>query len=173
MEYLIQILSIVLPAGLVIYGMFIIAVSFLKKEKEMKWLDIKTKNTELLLPLRLQAGERLCLLMERISPNNLVRRINEPGFTAGELHSRLVEEVRNEFNHNLSQQVYFSDDTWESVRTAIEQTLSLINRSYQQVDGNEKSLELAKKIFQFALEQEKDIIGLALKRIKDEIRVYY
>lgn len=173
MEYLIQILSIVLPAGLVIYGMFIIAVSFLKKEKEMKWLDLKTKNTELLLPLRLQAGERLCLLMERISPNNLVRRINEPGFTAGELHSRLVEEVRNEFNHNLSQQVYFSDDTWESVRTAVEQTLSLINRSYQQVDGNEKSLELAKKIFQFALEQEKDIIALALKRIKDEIRVYY
>ncbi|SEJ39240.1 hypothetical protein SAMN05192553_103642 [Cyclobacterium xiamenense] len=173
MEYLIQLLSIVLPAGLVIYGMFIITVSFLKKEKEMKWVDIKTKNTELLLPLRLQAAERLCLLMERISPNNLIRRINEPGFTAGELHSRLVEEIRNEFNHNLSQQVYFSDETWESVRTAVEQTLSLINRSYQQVDGNEKSLDLAKTIFQLSLEQEKDIVVLALKRIKDEVRIYY
>ncbi|WP_154859151.1 DUF7935 family protein [Cyclobacterium xiamenense] len=173
MEYLIQLLSIVLPAGLVIYGMFIITVSFLKKEKEMKWVDIKTKNTELLLPLRLQAAERLCLLMERISPNNLIRRINEPGFTAGELHSRLVEEIRNEFNHNLSQQVYFSDETWESVRTAVEQTLSLINRSYQQVDGNEKSLDLAKTIFQLSLEQEQDIVVLALKRIKDEVRIYY
>ena len=173
MEYLIQLLSIVLPAGLVIYGMFIITVSFLKKEKEMKWVDIKTKNTELLLPLRLQAAERLCLLLERISPNNLIRRINEPGFTAGELHSRLVEEIRNEFNHNLSQQVYFSDETWESVRTAVEQILSLINRSYQQVDGNEKSLDLAKTIFQLSLEQEQDIVVLALKRIKDEVRIYY
>lgn len=173
MEYLIELLKIVLPAGLVIYGMFIITVSFLKKEKEMKWVDIKTKNTELLLPLRLQAGERLCLLLERISPNNLIRRVNQPGFTAGELHGRLIEEIRNEFNHNLSQQVYFTDDTWESVRTAVEQTISLVNRSYQEVTGDEKSLELAKKIFQAALAQEKDIIGQALRNIKDEIRMYF
>ncbi|SHN18246.1 hypothetical protein SAMN04488057_109143 [Cyclobacterium lianum] len=173
MEYLIELLKIVLPAGLVIYGMFIITVSFLKKEKEMKWVDIRTKNTELLLPLRLQAGERLCLLLERISPNNLIRRVNEPGLTAGELHGRLTEEIRNEFNHNLSQQVYFSDDTWETVRTAVEQTISLVNRSSQEVSGDEKSLELAKKIFQAALAQEKDIIGHALKKIKDEIRMYF
>jgi hypothetical protein len=173
MEYLTQLLSIVLPAGLVIYGMFIITVSFLKKEKEMKWVDIKTKNTELLVPLRLQAAERLCLLLERISPNNLIRRINEPGFTSGELHSRLIEEIRNEFNHNLSQQVYFSDDTWAAVRSSVEQTLSLINQSYQQVDGNERSLDLAKKIFQLSLEQEQDIVVLALKKIKDEVRIYF
>ena len=66
MDYLFELLKIIIPAGLVIYGMFIITVSFLKKEKEMKWLDIKSKNSEQIIPLRIQAGERLCLLLERI-----------------------------------------------------------------------------------------------------------
>ena len=173
MDYLFELLKSIVPAGLVIYGMFIITVSFLKKEKELKWLDMKSKNSEQIVPLRIQAGERLCLLMERISPNNLIRRINEPGLLAGELHSILIQEIRNEFNHNLSQQVYFSDDTWEKVRSAVEQTISLINKAYQQVDGNEKSIDLSKKIFQLALETDQDSIGLALRKIKDEIRVYY
>lgn len=173
MEYIIELLKIILPAGLAIYGMYIIAVSFLKKDREMKWMDVKTKNTELVLPIRLQAGERLCLLLERIMPSNLVRRVNDPSYTAGELHSRLVSEVRNEFNHNLSQQVYFSDETWENVRNAVEQVISLINRAYQEVDANAKSIVLAKKIFQLSLQQESDGVSTALKGIKAEIRVYF
>ena len=173
MEYLIELLKIILPAGLVIYGMFIITVSFLKKEKEMKWVDIKSKNTEVVLPIRLQAGERLCLLLERIMPNNLVRRVNQPEYSAGELHGLLISEVRNEFNHNLSQQVYFTDETWENIRSAVEQVISLINRSYQEVDANARSIDLAKTIFQHALEQDRDIVALALKNVKSELRMYF
>ncbi|MDO6438293.1 hypothetical protein Q4534_12785 [Cyclobacterium sp. 1_MG-2023] len=173
MDYLFELLKIIVPAGLAIYGMFIITVSFLKKEREIKWLDIKSKNSEQIIPLRIQAAERLCLLMERISPNNLVRRVNGPEMHSGELHSLLIQEIRSEFNHNLSQQVYFTDDTWETLRSAVEQTISLINNAYQQVGGEERSIELSKKIFQLAMEVEQDSIGVALRKIKDEIRVYY
>ncbi|EPR68723.1 DUF7935 family protein [Cyclobacterium qasimii] len=173
MDYLFELLKIIIPAGLVIYGMFIITVSFLKKEKEMKWLDIKSKNSEQVIPLRIQAGERLCLLLERISPNNLIRRINGPDMLSGELHSLLIQEIRSEFNHNLSQQLYFTDDSWETLRSAVEQTISLINNAYQQVGGEERSIELSKKIFQLAMELEQDSIGIALRKIKDEIRIYY
>lgn len=173
MEYLVELLKIILPAGLVIYGMFIITVSFLKKEKEMKWVEIKSKNTDVVMPIRLQSGERLCLLLERIMPNNLVRRVNQPEYSAGELHGLLINEVRNEFNHNLSQQVYFTDETWENIRSAVEQVISLINRSYQEVDANARSIELAKTIFQNALEQDRDIVALALKNVKSELRMYF
>ncbi|MEX2512470.1 MAG: hypothetical protein WD398_06160 [Cyclobacteriaceae bacterium] len=173
MEFLIELLKLTVPAGLAIYGMFIIAVSFLKKEKEMKWLEIKTRNTEVVLPIRLQAGERLCLLLERIMPNNLVRRVNQPEFSAGELHGILISEVRNEFNHNLSQQVYFTDETWENIRNAVEQVISLINRAYQQTEGNAKSIELTRKIFQMSLEQEQDVVAIALRSIKSELRMYF
>ncbi|WP_339923565.1 hypothetical protein [uncultured Cyclobacterium sp.] len=173
MDYLFELLKIIIPAGLVIYGMFIITVSFLKKEREMKWLDIKSKNSEQVIPLRIQAGERLCLLLERISPNNLIRRINGPEMLSGELHGLLIQEIRSEFNHNLSQQIYFTDDSWETLRSAVEQTISLINNAYQQVGGEERSLELSKKIFQLAMELEQDSIAIALRKIKDEIRIYY
>ncbi|WP_114747713.1 DUF7935 family protein [Pleomorphovibrio marinus] len=173
MEYLTNLLMVVLPAGLAIYGMYIIAVSFLKKEREFKLVELKTKNTDVILPVRLQAGERLCLFLERITPNNLLRRVNQPEFTSAELHARLIGEVREEFNHNLSQQVYFSDETWESVRNATEQVLTLVNRAYQEVHNESKGLELAKKVFQLSMEQTVDTIADARKQVKSEIRVYF
>lgn len=173
MEYFIDLLKIVLPAALVIYGMYIIAVSFLKKERDLKLVEIKTKNTELVLPIRLQAGERLCLLLERISPNNLIRRVNDPNYSAAELHSRLLSEVREEFNHNLSQQVYFTDETWNSVRNAVEQVITTINRSYQDINKEAKGIELSRRVFQLSLEQPNDTIASAIKNIKSEIRIYF
>ncbi|MEX0883008.1 MAG: hypothetical protein WDZ72_05985, partial [Cyclobacteriaceae bacterium] len=92
---------------------------------------------------------------------------------AGELHGLLISEVRNEFNHNLSQQVYFTDETWENIRNAVEQVISLINRAYQQTEGNAKSIELTRKIFQISLEQEHDTVSLALRSIKSELRMYF
>jgi len=173
MEVIVEILKIVLPAGLVIYGMYIIVVSFLKNERDSKLIALKTKNTETILPIRLQAGERLCLLLERVRPNNLIRRVNTGNYTAQELHRLLVEEVRDEFNHNLSQQVYFSDETWDSVQNAIEQVITLINRAKQDLGEGAVGMDLNKRIFQLFLDGQSDSVSLALKKVKSEIRIYF
>lgn len=173
MEFIADLLKIILPAGLVIYGMYLTIMSFLKKEREKMVVELKTQNTQTILPIRLQAGERLCLLLERITPNNLVRRVNSPEFTARELYSQLLHEVREEFNHNLSQQVYFSDETWESVRRAVESVITLINTGMQEMGSESRGIELAKKIFQLSLDQKNDAIQYALKNVKDEIRVFF
>ncbi len=173
MEYLIELLKIVLPAGLVVYGMYLTVISFLSKDRQMKLVELKTKNTETIIPVRLQAGERLCLLLERITPNNLVRRVNDSSYSAGELHHLLLSEVREEFNHNLSQQVYFSEDTWESVRKAVEDVLTIINRAAQDTDREARSIDLAKKIFQLSLDQKNDSIRQALNEVKSEISIYF
>nr|MBI1229895.1 hypothetical protein [Cytophagales bacterium] len=173
MAYFIDLLKIILPAGVAIYGMYIITVSFLKKEWKHKQLDLKTKNTEIILPLRIQAGERLCLLLERIAPNNLVRRINQGGMSAAELHIQLIAEVREEFNHNLSQQIYFTDETWESIQRAVEQVITLINRAYQDLPKEAIGLDLAKRIFQLSMELHNDALAEARGKVKSEIRVYF
>jgi len=173
MEAVVDILKIVLPAGLVIYGMYILVVSFLKKERDSMLIALKTKNTETILPIRLQAGERLCLLLERVRPNNLIRRVNTGNYTARELHRLLIEEVREEFNHNLSQQVYFSDETWDSVQNAIEQVITLINRALQDLGEEAVGMDLNKRIFQLFLEGQSDGISSALKKVKAEIRIYF
>jgi len=173
MEYFVELLKIVLPAGLVIYGMYIITVSFLKKDREGKLIELKTKNTDTVLPIRLQAGERICLLLERITPNNLVRRVNDGSYSARELHQVLLSEVREEFNHNLSQQLYFSDETWESVKKAVEDIITMINRASQDLNQEARGIELAKRIFQLSLEQRMDSVTRALKMVKSEIRIYF
>lgn len=173
MAYLADLLKIVLPAGLVIYGMYLTIMSFLQKEREKMLLDLKTQNTQTILPVRLQAGERLCLLLERITPNNLVRRINNPEYSAREFYSQLLHEVREEFNHNLSQQVYFTDETWESVRRAVESVVTIINTAMQDMPEEARSLELAKRVFQLTLDQKNDAIQQALKSVKSEIRIFF
>ncbi|GGZ40696.1 hypothetical protein GCM10007049_37480 [Echinicola pacifica] len=152
--------------------MYLVIISFIRKEREDRLIDFKTQNTKVVIPLKLQAGERLCLLLERISPNNLVRRLNDPTYTAGELHGLLLQEVRNEFNHNFSQQLYFSDETWESIRNAVEEVISLINSAMQDVSVDDKSVVLAKKVFQLSLGRKNDGISFALTKVKDEIRFY-
>lgn len=173
MEYLADLLKIVLPAGLVIYGMYLTIMSFLKKEREKMIIDLKTQNTQTVLPIRLQAGERLCLFLERITLNNLIRRVNNPEYSARELYSQLLLEVREEFNHNLSQQVYFSDETWEGVRRAMESVVTIVNTAMQDMNENARGIDLAKRIFQITLEQKNDAIQMALKEVKSEIRIYF
>lgn len=173
MDFVADLLKIVLPAGLVIYGMYLTVVSFLSKEREKLLIDLKTQNTQTVLPIRLQASERLCLLLERITPNNLVRRVNQGEFSARDLHTQLLIEVREEFNHNLSQQVYFTDETWESVKRAVESVVTLVNSSFQDMNDEARGIDLAKRIFQRSLDQRNDSIQIALTEVKSEIRIYF
>lgn len=173
MEYFLDLLKIILPAGAVLYGMYLVVLSFLSKEREKLLVDLKTQNTQTILPIRLQAAERLCLLLERVSPNNLVRRSNPSQFTAAELHPMLLAEVREEFNHNLSQQVYFSEETWEAVRRAIEEVVTIINLSRQALEADASGMDLAKAIFGISLERKNDLISQALKEVKSEVQLYF
>ena len=136
-------------------------------------VELKTQNSQTILPIRLQAAERLCLLLERITPNNLVRRANPGIYTAGELHSHLLEEIREEFNHNFSQQVYFSEETWEAVKRAIEEVTTMINSSRQMLEAEASGIDLAKAIFAQSLEKKNDAIAYALKQIKSEVSLYF
>lgn len=173
MEYLADLLKIVLPAGLVIYGMYLTIMSFMKKDREKILVDLKTQNSKTVLPVRLQAGERLCLLLERITPNNMIRRVNNPEYSARDLYTQLLNEVREEFNHNLSQQVYFSDETWEKVRRAVESVITLVNTAMQDMHEDSRGIDLAKRVFQHSLDQKSDAIQVALKSVKSEIRIFF
>jgi hypothetical protein len=170
MDQIFELLKILLPAALVLYGMYLMVQNFMRKELEKKLMDIKMKNTELILPIRLQAYERMCLFLERITPANLIRRLNDSSFNTKDLQVILLKEIREEFNHNLSQQLYMSEDAWNQVKNAMEDVIALINMSVDQVDPESKSMELAKKILENNMNRAYDAIANALVFVKDEIR---
>ena len=173
MDALIEFGKILLPAGAVLYAMYLVVKSFLTKELEKKLIDIKIKNADIVLPVRLQAYERVCLFLERISPNNLVVRLNNASMSAPQFHQVLITEIRQEFNHNLSQQVYLSDRSWEMVKNAKEDVISAVNIAAEKLGEDDKSVDLAKKIFELMMEKNNDPIAIALKEIKDEIRTSF
>ncbi|TAH27745.1 MAG: hypothetical protein EAZ07_00700 [Cytophagales bacterium] len=173
METLLDLLKIILPAALVLYGMYVTINSFLAKEFEKRVVELKLKNTDIILPIRLQAYERMCLFLERISPHNLVIRINEPGIDVSQFHQKLLTEIRNEYNHNLSQQVYMTDNSWNLIKKAMEDVMSIINSAALDVPKDARSIELAKMVFENLMQRNQDPISPALKFIKEEIRVVF
>ena len=173
MDVLADLLKITIPAAVLLYGMYMIVSVFLNKEMEKNQIQLKMRHSELILPIRLQAYERICLFLERIALNNLVMRVNNPAYSAREFQQKLLSEIRDEFNHNLSQQVYMSDKAWEMVKGAKEQLYTIINTAAQNTNQDGKSLDLAKQIFELMITQEEEPVNQALKFVKEEIRVIF
>ncbi|NBB19985.1 hypothetical protein GVN20_11535 [Runella sp. CRIBMP] len=170
MEIVTDLLKIVLPAALVLYAVYLTVTAFLKKQFVEKQLENRSKKLEITLPIRLQAYERMCLFLERISPNNLIVRLNGSATQAIEFQQILMHEVREEFNHNLSQQVYMSHEAWEKIRGAQQEVITLINQAASEVAPDAPPLDLAKKIFEKIIQENRNPTASALKFVKEEIQ---
>lgn len=173
MEIVIEFGKLLIPALLVLYAMYLTIKSVLEKEVTRREVDLKIKNYETILPLRLQAYERLALLLERISPNNIFVRLSNPGFSAKEFQRLIVKEIRDEFNHNLSQQVYVSEECWSLVNKAVEDTIALINQAGSNLGDDAKAMDLTKVLFGQILEDKVDSINVALSQLKQEVSQFY
>jgi hypothetical protein len=168
-DYIFDLLKVILPAALVLYGMYSLVNTYLTKEYQKRILELRMKNSEVVLPIRLQAYERVCLLLERISPSNLLVRVSSAGQTAADYQRILLTEIREEFNHNLSQQMYMSDQSWQMVKRAKEEVVTLINRVFHELPENAKGTDLAKRVLENVLATEKEPTGQAISFIKQEI----
>lgn len=162
--------KLLIPASLVLYAVYLMVRSFVQKEIDMKKLEVRSRAIETILPNRLQAYERMCLFLERISPPNLLLRLNNPGYSAREFHKILLDEIRNEYNHNVAQQIYMSEEVWNMIRNAKEDLTILINEASSQMEAESTSLDLSRKIFELSLEKKVEPINHALSELKKEIQ---
>jgi hypothetical protein len=170
MENIYDLLKMTLPAGLVLVGMYLTAQNFLQKEFERRLAEIKLKNTESITAIRLQAYERMCLFLERIMPDNLLIRLQPTNFTSEELQQIILHEIRNEFSHNFSQQVYMSNEAWNMIKNAREEIITLINNSMVQVHPQSNGLELAKQILENIRTYDLNPCVSAIVFLKEELK---
>ena len=170
MDAFIELIKIVIPASIVLYAVYLIVRSFISKELELRKLEVRSRSIETILPARLQAYERMTLFLERISPQNMLIRLNNPTYTAKDFQKILLDEMRNEYNHNASQQVYMSEDLWNKIKNAKEDLTILVNEAASHMTEGATSIDLAKKIFELTLDKKVDPIGLAMTELKQEIQ---
>jgi len=168
MEEVLSFVKIIVPAALVLYASYLTLNTFLKGQLEQKALAKQAEKQQITLPLRLQAYERMAMFLERISPENLVIRVNQGDLSAQALQQLLLSEIRNEYNHNLSQQVYISHNLWQAILRAKEETNAVINESAGSLEENASSIDLARLLFSHLGQQAEDPIAIALQLLKEE-----
>lgn len=169
-QLIIQTLLFIIPAAVVLAASYIVMKKFFENEERKRFYELRMNNHRLTLPIRLQAYERLSLLMERISLNNLILRVKKTGMTASDLQVALLAEIRAEFDHNLSQQIYVSSETWQTISNAKESTIKLINIACSKVPPNATALDLSKVIFELAMKEEAPVSYLALQFLKQDAK---
>jgi len=172
MEQVLEFAKILVPAGLVMYAMYLMVKSFLNKELEKKMLEIRGKSIETVLPNRLQAFERMCLFLERIAPSSLILRLNNGEYSAKEFQHILLNEIREEYNHNVSQQIYMSIEVWNLVKNAKEDLVTVVNEAATALGDEATSMDLSKQVLEIA-HSRPDNINHALIALKNEISQTY
>ena len=161
----------VLAVGLVLtLALGVMLNTVAEKFLEKQHIDIRSKNVEITLPLRLQAYERMCLFLERITPNNLLLRLVPSATSALELQQIVLHEVREEYNHNVAQQLYISTHAWEQIVNAMNETVAIVNQAAAEVSPEAPAADLAKKVFSHVIEKEIQPSTHALRVLKEEIR---
>lgn len=166
---ILEIIRTTLPTLIIAIVLYFLLKQFLDREHRRRLLDLRLKNSDTILPIRLQAYERICLFLERITPSNLLLRVSPAGYTATEYLSILTSEIRDEYGHNLSQQLYMTEQAWEIVKQAKEDTVTLLNKVYQQMPDKTKGTDLARQVLETVLNEEADPTTKALLFVKREI----
>lgn len=95
------------------------------EEKRRRFL-LHKESQKLSLPTRFQAYERMALFLERISPGKLLLRTTPPNDDKKVYEALLVNTIEQEFDHNLAQQIYISDECWNIIKAAKNATIGLI-----------------------------------------------
>ncbi len=143
-----DVLILLIPlAGMLLITYLLLQHFFNKqlKESEKELVNQKAKSY---LPLKIQAYERAILFLERIDPNNLIIRIHKPTMNASKLHLEILKQIREEYNHNMSQQIYISPKSWAELIKGKEETIQIANTAFGQLKNDANAIELSTKIFE-------------------------
>jgi hypothetical protein len=149
--------TIVISLGVAIV-LFIIYYYFYQKDKKKLPEETIAQTSPAAAPastqpLQLAAYERLVILADRIAIPNLISRSSQPGLSKTEMQQLLTQTIKQEYDHNLSQQIYVSADAWDAVRSLKDQNIHLINQVASVLPTEANGMDLNKKILDFVLNQ--------------------
>ncbi len=171
MEVILELLKYTVPALVVLLASYLIVNKFLITEMQRKQIALFQETQNITLPLRLQAYERLAIFVERLHPRQLIPRIYQPGMTVSDLQQAVAFNIRSEFEHNLSQQVYVSREVWETVKGVKEQELNMINVMASQLNPEAPAKDLHMRIVEVVLKNTSELpTDVALQIINDECK---
>ena len=165
---LFYILRYTVPSLVVFLTAWFLLKEFFQQENKRRHAKLMTERMRISLPLRLQAYERLALFLERISANNLIMRVHSPALSARELQQQLTKNIRDEYAHNLSQQIFVSPQAWELIVRAYEEVIGQINALGAETDEKESATAFSQMLLEKDLGRQ--LTQRAMDFLKQEAR---
>ena len=151
MKYLLFVLAILATLALTGLIFYLLVKRYFDNQQKQQLLQMKLderrETLRTVTPIRLQAYERMALFLERISPNSLVLRCYQPGMDLKLLQGVMTKNIRDEWEHNLSQQVYLDPATWARIRESKDEMINLVNSSAVTLTDTDDPTRLAASIF--------------------------
>ncbi len=170
MTEILEILKYTLPSLIVFLTAYLVLKVYLGNEEKKRKIELSMNQKDSVLPIRLQAFERLILFLERISPDSLVMRFKNTSLNVAQMQNELINNVRTEYEHNLSQQTYISNQAWELIKVARSEMIKLINTSAAELKPDDQGINLSKRILENAMNQQNSPTQNAIQFLKNEVK---
>ena len=167
---MLEILKYCIPAICVLLATWLVMYKFYKSETEKRLWELKRLSQKEISPLRMRAYERLALLLERTTPEHMLVDLNLAEMTPLQVQAHLMHTIRQEFDHNLSQQIYVSDEVWNLIENAKQQTIAFVNSIAQQMPAESNALDYAKTLITAYRSNGDTPNDIALQALKNEAK---
>ncbi|APG64423.1 hypothetical protein LPB136_03160 [Tenacibaculum todarodis] len=165
-DKIIEGLAYALPAAVTGFVAYMILSQFISQDNNEKKLNALIEKKRESLPLKLQAYERLLLFCERLNPSKLLLRIAPIGDDATAYANLLIANIEQEYEHNMVQQLYISDESWKAILAAKNITINKIRNTAEKAK-NAKELRENVLIDVF---KDEDATAIAAQFIKREVK---
>ncbi len=168
MEFFLEILKLTIPAVIVGSTAYLLLKALLDERQRIDQAILRNDSQKITLPLRLSAYERLMLLCDRADIANTMLRVRMPNMKVRELRAVLLMAINQEFEHNVSQQLYVSDTLWQIIRMAKNNTLALITMTGNDIDPDAPADAFAEALLRALDEQSITALQTAIMAVRTE-----
>ena len=142
METVLRIIEITVPALIVFATVYFLFKNYLEGQLRLKEMELRAGSRGGAQPFKLQALERLTLLAERISIPNLLLRLNTREGKASGLRLALLLAIQQEWEHNLTQQLYVSEALWKILEVSKNSIVDTVSAVTDEIGPDAPATEL-------------------------------
>ena len=173
MEYLFYAVLVIIPSAMV-FGVAYYFLNKVNRDQVMAYsADIRKERQKHILPMKVEAYQRMILLLERIHPNSIVMRVHNPAKVATLMQHELLEQISSEFEHNIAQQMFVSPQAWEMVKRSKDEVIQLVHIAGKQMDIDSTATDLSAKLFELSAQVSPFPTEIAIQFLKEEFQAMF
>lgn len=170
MDFALELIKILLPAGIVFATAYTLVRNFLNSQRQNNMIELRINQQDTTLPLRLQAYERMTLFCERINLLKLMLRVGKPGMDSSNFKIALIVAIEQEFDHNVTQQMYMSAKLWQIIVFAKEEAIGIVSEVTRSLEGEKTGNAVQQALIKRLDEEPQRGMLQAQAAIKEEVR---